>query len=620
MFYQSGGKKNGGAMNKRGKRNKFAYPLAVGIYIAVSCMAIMAFRYLLPAEPPPLPVYVVPWRLTNGLLDICAIFPALLLAGLVMPFGWIAQEDDHFPRFSPQFFKRLSPALFTGFAAAALYAVVFFLATPLSQNYYKTMTLKGALFHQSKVAAEAQAAAEQWLDAEYSIAICKRIWRKSAQEGGEIFSLAERISAKAAEIRAKNTALETEKIYNIKQKEEPPVFTDREPVDAREALVSAKTALDENRCFDAHWLANLAMRLLKTRRTSAEYQQAERIAEQAWNAISNLAPSEQESETYALYRQKREGYAAIDDENWMQAYHIFADLIAKTPADPDVINLLAISKQQTENLAFFIDERDVTLGSMAINPLFSIPLNVQNVRVVIRMTELWLFSDSAYGRNVEFLLFDQDQTFIAVITAPFCKLSPQKTDGGTSGGERLLVMTRSINGEINKHLDPAVMWFNKDRKNQYLFDDNMQMSLDISYQNFILLANLKRGLESLLLNELFVAGDKFGEYGYIEQTFQTEIIYRIFSLIVFLPTVVVVIILGWRLRAKKKPFFIGVPMLFILPVVFKVVIGLYQSLLNALCIWSVASLGFTMSMIIFTLGTVPLFFLSLLLVAFQRNE
>ncbi|MDR0558249.1 MAG: hypothetical protein LBG43_10380 [Treponema sp.] len=607
-------------MSKRGKHNRmFAYPVVVGIYVAASCMVIMAFRYLLPAAPPPLPVYVVPWRLTNGLLDICAIFPALLLAGLVMPFGWIAQEDDPFPRFSPQFFKRLSPALFTGVAAAAIYAVVFFLISPLSQNYYKTMSLKGALFHQSKAAAEAQAADEQWLDAEYSIAICKRIWRKSAEEGGEIFSLAKRISAKAAEIRAKNTALETEKIYNIQREEEAAVSTSWEPVDAQEALASAKTALDENRCFDAHWLATLAMRLSKTRRTSAEYRQAEHIAEQAWNAIGNLAPSEQESEAYALYRQKRDGYADIHDENWMQAYHIFADLIAKTPADPDVVNLLAISKRQTENLAFFVDERDVTLGSMVSDPFFSIPLDAQNVRAVVRMADLSLFSDSAYGRDAEFFLFDQDHTCIGVISAPFCKLSPQKNNDGTSGGERLLVMTRSLNGETNEQFDPAVIWFDKDRKRQELFDSNMQMSLDISYQNFILLTNLRRGLESLLLNELFVAGGTFSEYGYIEQVFHVEIMYRIFSLMVFLPTTVVAIVSGWRLRAKKKPFFIGLPMLFVLPVVFQVVIQLYQNFLNALCIWSVASLGFTMSMVVFTLGTAPLFFLSLLLAAFQRN-
>ncbi|MDR2448111.1 MAG: DUF4398 domain-containing protein [Treponema sp.] len=604
-------------MRKLRKRGKImAYPLIFSIYIAVSCVIIMAFRYLLPVAPPPLPVYVVPWRLTNGLLDICAIFPALLLAGLVMPFGWIIQENEPFPRFSPQFFKRLSPALFTGLAATAVYAVIFFLISPLSQDYYKTMSLKGSLFHQSKAAAEAQAAAGQWLDAEYSITICKRIWRKSAQEGGEIFSLAERISAKATEIRAKNMALETEKIYNIQYKEEPAVFTEWEPVDAQEALASAKTALAENRCFDAYWLANLAMRLLRTKRTSAERRQAERIAEQAWNAINDLAPSEQESETYSLYRQKREGYAAVHDENWLQAYHIFADLITKTPADPDVVNLLAISKRQVENFAFFVDERDVTLGSMSPNPFFSIPINAQNVRAVIKMVDISLFSDSAYGRNVEFLLFDQNHTFMGTITAPFCRLSPQKIDGE----ERLLVTMRSLNGETNEQFDPAVMWFDKDRKRQELFDDNMQLTLDINYQHFIFLTNLRHGLESLLLNELFVAGGDFGKYGYIEQVFQAEIMYRIFSLIAFLPNTVVVIILGWRLRAKKKPFFIGVPMLFILPVVFQVVMRLYQGLLNTLCIWSVATLGFTLSMVGFTLGTVPLFFLSLLLAAFQRNK
>jgi hypothetical protein len=597
------------------KRSKTAdYPIVFSIYIAVSCVVIMAFRYLLPAEPPPLPVYVIQWRLINGLLNICDIFPALLLAGLIMPFGWTAQDDEPLPRFSPQFFKQLSTVLLTGFAAAAVYAVLFFLVRPLSQNYYNTLSLNGTLFHQSKAAAEKQAADGEWLDAEHSITVCKRIWRGSAEEGGEIFSLAEKISAKAVEIRAKNSALEAEKIYNIQKKKEPPVFRLWEPVAAQEALAAAKTALAEDRYFDAHWLASFVMRLLKTKEISAEYRQAEHIARQSWNSINNLAPSERESEIYSLYRQKREGYAAIHDSNWLQAYHIFADLITKTSADPDVENFLALSMQKTEGLAFFIDKRDITLGTMVPNPLFSLPTGTQNIRAVIRMTVLSVFSDCAYGRNVELFLFDQEYTLIGTITSPFCRLSPQKTDTG----ERLLVMMRAISSETNEQFDPAITWFNKDRKTQELFD-NMQILFNINYQNFILLTNIRHGMDSLLLTDLFSARKTCGEYGYITQVFQAEIMYRIFSLIVFLPAAVITIVLGWRLRAKKKPFFIGIPMLFVLPFVFQVIIRVYQRVLNTLCIWSVTSLGFTMSAILFALGSVLLFFLSLLLAAFQRG-
>jgi hypothetical protein len=575
----------------------------------------MVFRYLLPAEPPPLPVYVIQWRLINGVLNICDIFPALLLAGLVIPFGWIAQDSEPFPRFSLHFFKWLSPALFTGFAAAAVYAVVFFLVSPLSQNYYKTLSSNGTIFHQSKAAAAKQASAGEWLNAEHSLAVCKRIWRKSAEEGGEIFSLAESISVKATEIRIKKAALESEKIYNIQKKEEAPIFKLWEPVNAQEALNSANIALAENRYFDAHWLAGLVMQLLKTKQTGAEYQQAAHIARQAWNTINNLAPSEKERVLYSLYHQKRDGYAAIHDTDWLQAYHIFADLITKTPADPDVANFLALSKQEVESIAFFIEERDITLGTMVLNPLFSLPTDVQQARAVIRMTDLSLFSDCAYGRNMELLLFDKKQKFIGTISSPFCRISPYQTDRG----ERLLVMMRSISNETNEQFDPTVTWFDTDWKKQELFDD-MQIVLNIQYHHFILLTNIRYGIDSLLLPDLFSASKTFGEYGYITQVFQAELMYRIFSLIVFLPATVITIVLGWRFRATRKPFFIGIPMFFILPFVFQIIIWIYQRLFNTLCIWSVTNFGFTMTGLLFGLGTVGLFFLSLLVAAFQRKD
>jgi hypothetical protein len=231
------------------------------------------------------------------------------------------------------------------------------------------------------------------------------------------------------------------------------------------------------------------------------------------------------------------------------------------------------------------------------------------------MAQISLFKDMAYGKNAELALFDQENHLIATIKSKFCRLSPQKTDTG----EQVLVMTRSIDEETNEQFDPVITWYGSNEKERELFN-NMQFLLDINYRDFILLANLRHGIDSILLDDLFIAGKKFGAYGYITQVFQAEIIYRLFSLIVFLPAAVIIIVLGWRFRAKNKPLFMGIPMLFILPLVFQGIIRLYQSLLNTLSIWSVTSFGFTISMTLFSIGTVFLFFLSLLIAAFQKEE
>jgi hypothetical protein len=175
-------------------------------------------------------------------------------------------------------------------------------------------------------------------------------------------------------------------------------------------------------------------------------------------------------------------------------------------------------------------------------------------------------------------------------------------------------MFRAIAPETQEQYDPAVSG-----DDQNLFE-NAQILLAIDYDDFRILSKLRRGMNSLLIGDLFRAAHSFGSFGYVEQVFQAEIIYLLSEPASFLPIAVFVIILGWRFRSKKKLRYLGIPMLIILPFVFEAAIYFYRNILNTLCIWSVTSIGFTKSLVIFACGTVVCFFFALLILAAQTEE
>jgi hypothetical protein len=73
------------------------------LYIILSCIVIMGFRFIAPAEPPPIAIYSQSWRIIQGVLTYIGLFPALTMSGLVLPFGIRSDLRGEFPRFSPEF-------------------------------------------------------------------------------------------------------------------------------------------------------------------------------------------------------------------------------------------------------------------------------------------------------------------------------------------------------------------------------------------------------------------------------------------------------------------------------------------------------------------------------------
>jgi hypothetical protein len=603
------------------KKAVFSSPVGIFvIYMLASLLIIAAFRLIFPGQPAPLRNIFLPWSLIRGVLDFITLFPALTMSSLVIPFGIKNSAEEKFTGFSPRFLELLKGPIITAAAAVAVYGLLFLLVFPLARNYQSNMSFDGQLFRLAKDRAEEHAVAEEWQDAAEFVSICEYIWPDSP----ELEALKVKVSIAMDEFRIARSDALAEDTYHIAEEERNPVYSgipgQRNPINASEALEMADTALREERYYDAHWLASLAGRL--ARAGSAETAEAARLASLAWNAVAALEPNSRELQTYSLYHLKRDGYEAMVSEDWIRAYYIFRELSSLTPNDPDVANFLALSGRGTSELAFFTDEMEFSIGDISTGTVFSIP-HMSPVRasaaipagasssgrVVLRIASLATSADASYGIGFELISFDDAGRLFSRVEAPYVKMLPITV----SGSPRTVVLMRALD-RLDKERRWEPVWTGPELPS----GEGAQIILDTTYENFLLLSKARRRAESFFIGDLLAMG-AFGNYGYIPQVFQAEIMSRVSEPVVLLPLAILAIVIGWRFRAKQRPRYLWFPMLLVLPLVFNGIIHYIRTIFNNLGIWLILSLGFSTALLVFFAGVLLFFILILILLAAQHG-
>jgi hypothetical protein len=578
------------------------------IYVVISSLFILCFRMIFPGEVSPLPVFVREWRLIRGLLDILALFPALAFSALVVPFG-IASDDDYYATFSPRLFQRLIPPLVTAFAAAFLYALLFFLVLPLAQNYEENLRFRGETYRLAKERAQAHARAGEWVEASHLIGICDHAWFESP----EIADLRAEVTVQLENLRYGQSDQANDETRSASVSALP---GQREPLDAAEAILLAETALNEGRLFDAHWLAIVGGRL--ARPGSPESTRAPQIAARAWNQIELPLPTGNERRTYSQYELKLSGYQAMVSGDWIRAFYIFQELLALTPFDPDAEHFFAASERGTREIAFFIDEMELSPGETLTGVIFSLP-SVQDTlrgrnqgRSVMRVASLSATPDYAYGVDIEYMIFDTEARLLLSLRAPYAKFLPITLDGERKVNMLMRALDRH---DSTRRWEPE--WDAQGEISYY--PATAQITLNIDYETFVTISEMRQRLPSLQFGELFTAAKLAGDTGYIPQVFEAEILNRLGSSLFFLPMAVIAICIGWFYRARQRPRYFFVLLLPILPLVFNAMVYLYRTVLNTVGISLVLTLGFSLALPVFVAILALVFILSLILLAAQHG-
>jgi len=572
------------------------------IYVVIFSLFIMAFRFIFPGSQAPLEIYAGNWRLIQGFLEIFNWFPALALSALVIPFG-LASFEENYQSFSQVLLKKLITSVITAICAAVVYGIIFFLAQPMLKNHENNLRFTGALYQLAKQNAYDSADQGEWFEAKQFLGICDRIWIENPELSGLRDRIAIGIEKQAMEESAEIDLARSALAPEIRSVDILPLSENERPVNATQAIEMSRTAFDDQRYFDAHWLANLGQRL--SPRGSVQAANAAQLASEAWNMIASQAPNHRETRLVELYNLKVSGYQAMASEDWILAYYIFQELLESTPDDPDAKNYYAASEIAAREKAFFLDEMELSVGEILNGPVFS--LLGADGRVVLRFSSLTLSADSAYGFGLDYMEFDKEMNLIANGTARYVKVIPVILNDAP----QVLIMTHALD-RYDKNHNYRSEWFIGS-------EPAGGIVLNVKFEDFLLLSGVRRGLSNLQIIELYNASKKLGDSGYIKQIFEAEILNRLGSALFFLPAAVFVIIIAWRYRAREKPRYLFILLLPVLPVVFHGFVYLYRVVFNTLGVWLVLTAGFTAAIIVFLVTLAVTLLISLIALSAQHS-
>jgi hypothetical protein len=276
-----------------------------------------------------------------------------------------------------------------------------------------------------------------------------------------------------------------------------------------------------------------------------------------------------------------------------------------------VAKYFALSENGVKNVAFFTDEISLTLERTlkgATGVVFSFPF--ETGRLVMRMYSLSVFTDNAYGIETEIMAFNRSGRPTWSMEVPYTKIMPLSLDAGSSLSFLLRALDRTGKAPPN---EPEITVFGQ------IIPDNSELVLPVSWDTFLLLTNLQRGLSALSPADLRTAAKNLAACGYLPEVFESELLQRFIKPLFLLPLGIFAIALGWRYRTLKRARYMAIPMLGILPVVFNGAVYFGRSWLDDLGILAVVSFGFTTTAIFFGVGIVVLFVVSLIMLAANHD-
>jgi hypothetical protein len=235
---------------------------------------------------------------------------------------------------------------------------------------------------------------------------------------------------------------------------------------------------------------------------------------------------------------------------------------------------------------------------------------------VVRFASLSNFKDFSYVIGVEVLGFTGEGSLAYRVEAPYGKIHPLTVDLAGGENSHTVLLLRALDRENEKQRwEPR--WEPGEAYQEEL--GGAQLVLDIGYDDFLLSAEARRGLANLSINDLLNGAKRLGTRGHIPELFQAEILHRLGEPVMFLPFAITAIIAGWRLRAAKRPRYMGIPMLGIIPLVFSALFAAFRAAIYNIGSLLALSLPFTWALGIFIAASLVSFIISLIVLAGQHG-
>lgn len=489
--------------------------------------------------------FVGGYKLRLAFVQFVSLIPSLFVSGLLLGYSlsFGSFHDHHIGRFSKDLFSCLKGGFFLSFMVIAFYIVLAEGLSPFAQKslvHYKVLS-------------------NDYTD---DIDLAEQFFEKALYNEAELYAQA------ALTIWPKNTRasqllneIQYKAVSDVDVKDEKTnkntdfINTRGDKLTVLSAISISEEYFAEEDFFSSHYYAMLAVRMALG--TDPNKEVALRLASHAWNKITMMEDSPKQRFDSRLFTIKKQAYAAIQREDWLQAYYILSSLYDEQKKytdnqyDPDVERLLGVAQKGLLGSYFFIDETTGLDLFEAGRNVFFYHKEKNGGSAVVFFKGITFKKESgkeiAYLRDFEYAFFNVYNQCVYKIFVPYVKMMPVKNQENKLVPQLLLhsvdrthkgeeVVPLIIEGEMNTALKNILL-------------------LDMPYDDIQLILSANQGINSMSLANLLSFAKKAEDYGFSHVRIVEKIIQRLAMPFLMLILAIFTLVIAWKFRLSNNDLF-----------------------------------------------------------------
>jgi len=320
-------------------------------------------------------------------------------------------------------------------------------------------------------------------------------------------------------------------------------------------LDSAREYYKNEEFFNAHYYATQAQYLSK--KESLNYQVAKDLAVDAWNNISSTQ-NKYDKELADVYAEKKRGYVAMLEADYVKSYYIFTNLIAKGVTDSDIVFYKDVSENGLLNSTFFIDETE-TLRSFEFSRdvYFSIN-NTDGTKDIVYIRGITILENAGqfvqYFRNFSLYKYDHNGNFLKSVFSPYAKMIAMPA---SSFGNIIEKKDIKKDGYVPYILLKSIDRYSSEIENvpEYTFAENYAdkneynyVVLQMPYEDINILRQASKGQDKMSLISLLNFVEKAADYGYPGAVYSCTLAKRLSSPLFLMFCFIFIGLFAWNYR------------------------------------------------------------------------
>ena len=486
-----------------------------------------------------LPHSVVLYKILQAILIFVEIVPSICGTGALIGLSWgFSQKSTDITRFSKIQLANLKSVLIISLFSTVLCFVFSEFIRPICNNkttkieneahnyvdyfYYANQYKTQNKYDLAEFYIEN--ALKIYPDSKQALALSKEIEFLAVDTVSEEYSSLEEMAKFVANIDSAPKTPEEEVLYLLK---------------------TSLTHYENGDYFNSHYYATQAQYLATE--GSLNHQTAKNIAADSWNKIS-ATENKYDKDLAELFAEKKRGYVALLEEDYIKAYYIFENLVDKGFNDKDIIFYKDISEQGLLNITFFSDETDALRRFESFRDVYFTITSEDGKKDVIYIRGITILENAGqfvqYFRNFAMYSYDKDGKFLKSVFTPYAKMValPVKSLGDSLNNKEInkngyipYVLLKSVDRySSNTQVAPI---YNFAGDYPFKSEDNY-MILEMPYEDFNLIRQASIGHKEMPIPSLFQFAKKAVNYGYSSAIFSysltSRICYPLFLMICFI--------------------------------------------------------------------------------------